>query len=284
MNEPDRHIDCLAPVRIRVFFGANAMGNTAVCHAVEHRPDLNYLLANFPAHETHCFIWSAAIEHDDAHVLIVQGGRAVEFCGHGLLACAFWWLQRFGKLPTLHTDKARFRTLIDGDRVLFGVAPFSLTHTHADCARDWFDTAPSEVLLGDARNSYALCLWPRGIDIALIKNRPETIALQPRAIVMTQSDEATSKRELFSPLKFDMRYLAPQYGNAEDSATGSAAAVALSFWRERWQCARGDRFEITQRSPGGGEIIGKADSDVIWIGGRTDFVPSPGGRGETAVR
>ena len=61
------------------------------------------------------------------------------------------------------------------------------------------------------------------------------------------------------------RYFAPQHGNAEDSATGSAMRVLAAYWQQR---GAGSVLRALQRSAQGGWLLSRIEGDRTWVGGR----------------
>lgn len=90
---------------------------------------------------------------------------------------------------------------------------------------------------------------------------------------VTQCNIATlAKHDAVIP--FDLRYLAPQYGENEGSATGSAAAIAANYWHLYLQALPRQRFVAYQRSSTGGEINCTVEKKSVWIGGRVAILPN----------
>jgi predicted PhzF superfamily epimerase YddE/YHI9 len=63
------------------------------------------------------------------------------------------------------------------------------------------------------------------------------------------------------------RYFAPQYGVAEDSATGSAMRILLDYCQQNYQL---EYLEAFQCSPAGGVLFARAVADRIAVGGRVE--------------
>lgn len=62
-----------------------------------------------------------------------------------------------------------------------------------------------------------------------------------------------------------LRYFAPQYGQAEDIATGSAMRILAPYWQHR---GYGSRLKALQCSAQGGLLYSQIEDGLTWVGGR----------------
>lgn len=62
-----------------------------------------------------------------------------------------------------------------------------------------------------------------------------------------------------------LRYFAPQWGNPEDTATGSAMRVLAAYWQQR---GAGDALRALQCSRDGGWLLSRIAQGRTWVGGR----------------
>jgi predicted PhzF superfamily epimerase YddE/YHI9 len=68
-----------------------------------------------------------------------------------------------------------------------------------------------------------------------------------------------------TPTPYCFRYFAPQYGSAEDTATGSAMRLITASARTRYT---DHEIMAAQLSPGGGLLYGAVEGDTVWVGGQ----------------
>lgn len=304
----DIAVSCLSCTAVRVFDGPRARGDIATCFILDADPaasdaavtESQWKIRNAQSSgETWCLIWK---ERERVRVIALRHGHEIRFCGHGLVAAGYCWFLHSGELALLATPSGCYATRRAcgalgsndlpraGDTGEFAIAAPRIALREIsgndslqnnalknDIAKNrsgqlWFDSEPNGCFAAGGDDDYLLCTWPRGVDIASIQINRELIARQPRAIVMTQCDAAhvsSNTNSLSAAARcFDLRYIAPQYGENEGRATGSAAAIAANYWRIHFQARPGQRFIANQRSAAGGEIHCAVDSDAIWIGGR----------------
>jgi predicted PhzF superfamily epimerase YddE/YHI9 len=86
-----------------------------------------------------------------------------------------------------------------------------------------------------------------------------------RALIVTC---AVSKDLALQGENIHLRYFAPQYGIAEDAATGSAMRVLAGYWQQR---GLGDELQALQRSPEGGLLWSRVQNQTTWVGGYVSF-------------
>jgi len=73
-----------------------------------------------------------------------------------------------------------------------------------------------------------------------------------------------------TPTPYCFRYFAPQYGSAEDTATGSAMRLVTAAARTRYT----DQTSMAaQLSPAGGLLYGAVEGDTVWVGGQVQREP-----------
>jgi hypothetical protein len=183
-----------------------------------------------------CLAWL----RDDAgrHRIAVtceQAGQPIQICGHGLLAVAqlaFGISQRplelvsgtycFQVLPPdpggstvwLQTERPAWQSVADSGEAA------------------WFSPQPEHVavITSGPEDGYRLIVLPPGVPLDSIRVDLTAIArYDRRALLLTQ--RATGAEQL--RCDYRLRYFAPQYGNPEDAATGSAHWLAAAWWSEQ---------------------------------------------------
>lgn len=106
-----------------------------------------------------------------------------------------------------------------------------------------------------------------GYALLELTNANAVATARPRLKALTRY----SKRALIitapgpRPGQYVMRYFAPQYGKAEDGATGSANALLLCYWAKRLQRWH---FKAQQLSATGGEFTGRYQPPRVYLYGR----------------
>src|SRR5690606_33440294 len=90
---------------------------------------------------------------------------------------------------------------------------FARPHCQPTQPPAWFDPAPTHAALAGGDDGYRVLAWPDGTDLRQLQPPLQRIReLDGRALIIT-AGEADG---------VGLRYFAPQYGNDEDAATGSA--------------------------------------------------------------
>ena len=76
---------------------------------------------------------------------------------------------------------------------------------------------------------------------------------------------ATCRSTAKAPGAVQLRYFAPQYATAEDSATGSALRILADYWASQDGI---QRLSAAQLSPRGGQLYSRVEAESVWVGGR----------------
>lgn len=206
--------------------------------------------------EAVCISWR---EGNDAYVRCHKNGRPITFCGHGLLATAWAWRHIGRQAKRLSTDAARFDINEDSQGKLWLHCPpvpiSEPVHLVSDAVDFGFSRPPTGSALAGGDNGYRILCWPDGFDIGLLRADFEVIsARSDRAII------ATSRADPDADYDVQLRYFAPQFGNPEDSVTGSACVVLADFWRQ-------PELTLVQRSARGGRVCVRRLPDRVALGG-----------------
>lgn len=194
------------------------------------------------------------------------GGTAVQLCGHGLLCTGVAWRLHGGALTALRMNGLRADFSRSEGIAWVGLPPLDT----APCAApDWlsalFPSPPLRCAHAGGSDGYLVLEWPAGTDLrALPAPGPQLRAHTRRALI------ATSPARGQRGVDLQLRYFAPQYDSAEDSATGSAMRVLAGYWQAR--C--GDALKAWQCSPDGGLLLSRMDAGRCWIGGRVQLEAS----------
>ncbi len=195
-------------------------------------------------------------------VRFYQGGSEIKRCGSGALAVAAFVDQEYGlrgalKLVTC-CEQVRLQKSV-GDSYAYGSRP--LPQRLLNPAGLWaglLHAAPLGGALCGGSEDYVILELESEQSIALLT--PDFAAIKQhskRAVIVTA--EAGEKRS------YVMRYFAPQYGNDEDAATGSANVQLMRYWFRRG--FRGE-LKAVQLSDSGGAFSGCWANGVVKLCGR----------------
>lgn len=193
-----------------------------------------------------------------------QNRQQIHWCGSGILAAAKALLER-DRLPGfVQTVQGQFRILYE--RNLLGFESYRRADWQASDSVYWQRvTGVSIARALQTRNSkgYALLQFPD--EDSVRRWQPKLNLLRnhvSRALIITARTRPRRSCD------YVMRYFAPQYGNDEDAATGSANALLMLYWakqlnrkslRARQLSAEGGEFFGSVRSPCRVKIFGHAD-------------------------
>lgn len=155
-------------------------------------------------------------------------GRQVNRCGSGSLALAHVLIEKLGDKPPLSIDTPSGLIYVGkGERLYYETTYLPIVATQS---RPWSSLVNCSVcsahLIGGADD---YCIIELANEKALrrcVVNARRTQLTKKRAIIVTSLSSDSSS-------DYVMRYFAPQYGNYEDSATGSANAMLALFWQKK---------------------------------------------------
>jgi predicted PhzF superfamily epimerase YddE/YHI9 len=176
------------------------------------------------------------------------GGARIRFCGHGALAAA--WVVLNGneaaadELECINADRswqARRSADATADIVLSYERPRPTECPVPDFAEACLGVRPVAAAKTGTAADY-LILELADAD-AVRKLQPDYISLAEatrRAVIVT------ARTLLDSAPACVFRYFAPQYGNPEDAATGSAAVQLAAYWSPRLRSAQFTALQLSQ--------------------------------------
>lgn len=232
------------------------------------------LLSSEPVHaaalcqdeETSCLLWPG---EPGPRARCLQRGQPIHLCGHGLLAAAHVWLRQTGDADVT-LDCGNYLTTATREGVLtwLGLArPSSRPDPRSALARALCRSAtpPTDAALAGGDNGYRILAWPEGTDLRRLQ--PDFTAIRARdarALIVTAAQGGDSVA---------LRYFAPQYGNDEDAATGSACAVLADYWQRR---TGRQRWRLQQQSPAGALFHARTEEARVDIGARVEPASHPG--------
>lgn len=210
---------------------------------------------------TECDTWP-----EDAHSAGVRCYTAdnspIACCGHGLLSCAALWTRRWGGPGELHMGHSTIPCRAEGSLYWLGFPPVPGT----GCAMpsglsDLLEMPIEDCAAYGGDSDYLVARLAKDTDLHLLPPPGESLAgITGRALIVT----CACKERAVDGEQFHFRYFAPQFGVAEDTATGSAMRVLVSYWHGQGITGR---QQALQCSPGGGWLSGQLQDARAWVGG-----------------
>ncbi len=192
-----------------------------------------------------------------------HAGHPIQCCGHGLLSCAALWLQYWESDGCLQMGNTQIKCRAFGGRTWVGFTPLA---TRPCEVPDWLPgllrAAPLDCAEAGGADGYLVVRLGEEMLIDAVNAPGDALTRHSqRALIVTRHCSDTGKAE---PAHIQLRYFAPQYGEPEDTATGSAMRVLADYWQKQ---GLGPRLAAQQHSAAGGVLFSHIDEDVIWIGG-----------------
>lgn len=191
-------------------------------------------------------------------------GNPIQCCGHGLLCCATQWLATWQAPGTLEACGGAIPCRRENEKTWVGLPTLSSTSVPIPAwLADTLGMAPSLILRCSQPapdDSYLVVEMQPDTDLSTVTRPDSAIANHTRrALIVTQR---VSRAKALCDEDIQLRYFAPQYGVAEDSATGSAMRVLAHYWQPL-----GTQLTALQRSCNGGYLYSQLDGDCTWVGG-----------------
>lgn len=246
---PDR----VYSAQVRVFHAKGAMGNL---HHIIYAPDA----ADLPA--ANSAVPNLVRLHGQPgsmHVDYTNYGQPVRRCGSGSLAVAAFVNEYFAFTNPLLLQARSGNVEIGFDQLSAYYVDTPLRQQPLSQPNPWPHIISQAIVDGcycGDRDSYVLL----EVDAPLRQIRPHLRALcqlSRRALIVVRR---------VTPNKVELRYFAPQYGPAEDTATGSASVQVAAYLYQRYSITGAC---IQQCSPGGGVIDTEYHGRHVRIRGRT---------------
>ena len=242
----------------RAFYGEAAEGNPCGLRALSTAlPD------HLPAGSTtRCLTRDLGEGRAEVRCFSDQG-RPIECCGHGLLCSAALWRARWGSGGGLVNGATHIPFRQEGALIWLQFPYPDLTPSALPKGIDRL--LPGAALSCDrvgTASGYLLVELQSSDELAAMTPPGEALkALTDRALlvyVRCAQNNAT-------PTPYCFRYFAPQYGSAEDTATGSAMRLITASAGTRYT---DHEIMAAQLSPGGGLLYGAVEGDTVWVGGQ----------------
>ena len=190
-----------------------------------------------------------------------EQGRAIQFCGSGVIA-AVALLARRGDLPKqLRHGNRTLTPLARG--ALYGFALSVPPWRPTRAAALWLHLAGLDAGRVRVQRGYALVEAQHESLISCAQPRLRMLALISTKALIITAPGASSR----GAGHYVMRYFAPQYGKPEDAATGSANALLMRYWAAR---LRTSELAGRQLSATGGACWGECNGARVSLWGHAE--------------
>ncbi|HEY7883334.1 MAG TPA: PhzF family phenazine biosynthesis protein [Cellvibrionaceae bacterium] len=185
-------------------------------------------------------------------------GQSILRCGSGNLACAFVLNSLYGlrAQQQLHTEDGPITLLVDNDR--YGYQTYhrlGFAESEDPLFHPCVNLPPDHTILCGGDTDYLVFVYNRAESLVALEADIQHICQSTqRALIATAPCQQ-------SDADYVIRYFAPQWGNNEDAATGSAHAIVGPYWGKRLGLRE---LHSYQASAQGGEFwvrLGPADAD-----------------------
>lgn len=265
----------MQPMAVTVFAASGYSGNPAEVYLFDQTPSKHEttLLEERSAAVRHaiCGAWPHSPASTTLATRCLQHRQPIRFCGHGLLAIGWAWHARHGQWPRLHNDD-ELVTCFGRDgltwwrRAGLTCRPVPAPSWYPIYYADGRMLHPSSAAEAGGPQGYRIL--ELGGDVALAEVAVDSTAVaryDERALILVQAAAGA--------VDYQLRYFAPQYGNAEDVVTGSAHTVAAAYWAQ----ARGPASRCGLQTPAmaaplgrgraGGVVYSRTDGHFVEVGG-----------------
>ncbi|MFT6388411.1 MAG: putative PhzF superfamily epimerase YddE/YHI9 [Cellvibrionaceae bacterium] len=287
-----------------VFTGPTALGNPAEVLLVDQLPDLQAHLhyiksrpdytGNTPSNNT--VVYLKPLANQTFAIRWFNNKNAIKRCGHGTLAAAAF----IHNQQKNHSERARYDFVSDSEtlNVLASQNSYSLAFPTTDLRHIKLDSSGIDIdrntatdtaasnnkhdnsLVFSAFNNphrYSQTENEEGYIIIELKdmdtikcfklNHKITELIEKRALIISAKSKIDDSDIVF-------RYFAPQYGQMEDTATGSAGSVLWPFWRDQFN-ARKRILRCSQLSKEGGYLsLSQTVKGKVLVSGNVNASPN----------
>lgn len=220
----------LLDIDVRTFCGQTAKGNRHKVFVLDRHDPRTFAQLQSLSEKAGVIVIGLSTEGAIPSAYFIYRGNEIKRCGSGNLACAF-------ALNLVH-DTATERQLntVSGPVTLFAgkdLYGYQVLHstpyipTASIQLNNCFEVTAEQTILCGNETDYALLVYRREEDLKSLKpNYKEICQSTERALIATAPSDHPDYH-------YALRYFAPQWGNKEDAATGSAHVVAAPYWGKR---------------------------------------------------
>ena len=257
-------------LRIRSFFGKRGLGN---CHRVKALTEfdsqsLEYLALK--SRQDPSDIQVGCLRRSDGIGLrCFQNGREIQFCGSGAAAAAEaalqWQFHASDDVFLIYLNRRK----LEAQRCLNGVRIATrIVYDVRKADAHYYSTILGARVQSALRIGSDYCVLELQDSATLHALKPNLLKLsrcRGPSLIVTASARAESDED------YTMRYFAPQYGNPEDAATGSANFFLMRYWSKR----TGRRILVgRQLSRAGGYFVGELQGTWVSLSAKTALLKS----------
>lgn len=201
-------------------------------------------------------------------------GRRIQLCGHGALAAAWVALQELepdAQSIAFRNEQHSWQAW-RGDSAAANIALVYQRPVPVVCAVPEFAVnclGCQPVVAANVGDEYDYMILELASAQAVQDLQPDFAAMRTataRALIVTATETfATARGEQLGCV---FRYFAPQYGNPEDAATGSAAIQLAAYWSPRFKA---EHFTAHQLSVQGAWMQLGCHADTVELAGRVGY-------------
>ncbi|WP_027329492.1 PhzF family phenazine biosynthesis protein [Marinimicrobium agarilyticum] len=249
--------------RVATFVGPGALGTAHSVFLREHLEEAPFLEQSQHTSDTLVLLEAPGASKGDTplRVRFFANGHPILRCGSGALAAAWVLSEHCGqsaRTPVhLRTTEETVRVFRDGEG--FGYESMPLGQQPLQETGVW------QRIVGARVRSGALCGSESDYAIVELESEEMVRAAIPDLPGLTHASERALILTARENRHYVLRYFAPQYGQPEGSATGSANIQLLHYWY-----GQGCREAMTARqcSTSAGEFWGMPGADTVRLYGR----------------
>jgi len=237
----------------------DVQGNPCLVHMASAGP-----VDDFPTlGSTACITWPSGNRRAGVHCRTANSAP-IRVCGHGLLCCAALWLDRWRAGGALLSDGLTVACESRGGETWLAMPAAPLERCAVpDWAGQVLGITPIRCARAGQADDYLVLELAKDTDLTRVAAPDATLeSLTRRALIVTCR---VSQTAAVCGEDIQFRYFAPQYGVAEDTATGSAMRVLNGYWLTT---GAQSVLRALQRSAAGGLLLGRLQGDRSWVGGR----------------
>ncbi len=246
---------------------ANTTGNPCQLHIYGAQPES---ISCSEQLESECHSWPHETEQNTVVVRCYNKQHLIRCCGHGLLTTAKWWMQQTATSSlalAMHDSNIQARITNDVVWLKFKRLPTYQCEVPSWVSNLPIGSPPTAAALAGGDSGYLILQWPDNYPIEHLARPGDLLSHHTqRALIYTArqpiTEPSTTKQYLQENSDIHYRYFAPQYGIAEDSATGSAMRVLADYW-----AAQFTTISALQCSPRKGYLMSRVSDNYVEVGG-----------------
>lgn len=248
-----------------MFFDDEHQGTDAAIFSDAENYTLNHMQQL--AQATHCGASVFVINHGkNPTVRIFNATNEIQWCGHGLLAAAYY-LSLSQSIENIGLTSDTVEIAKENGRLWVGFESLPIqqgipAEIDDNQLTQAFSHQPLKVSFVGNENGYLIMEWSSDFDLAALElDFNKIMEATHRAIIATQKSD--------DKYHFKLRYFAPYHGVKEDPATGSANRILALYWQKKLGT---NQFVAEQVSAAGGVILSKVEKNKVWISGKVKLI------------